>query len=196
MIEIRKGFGEKHRCEAARIYVIAFKSKFEELIGDKDSIQTIFEKTMDPDCALCAYDGNDQLIGIAGFNLGDKKLVNIQIADFINAFGYIKGLWKAILVELIFSRKPKSNQELLMDGIAVKSEFRGRGIGSQLFHALMEYAKVNNYSRVRLDVIDENPRAKALYESLGFDKTKYQKVPKFIKRKIGVSGVTSMVKEL
>ena len=196
MIEIRIGFEEKYRHQAARIYVNAFKSKFESLIGNEATIQSLFEKAMNPEYALCAYSDKDELVGIAGFNVGNKKLVDMKIKDFIYQFGYLKALWKAFLVEIIFTRKPNSNQELLMDGIAVKEEFRGQGIGSQLFDALMKYAEVNNYRKVRLDVIDENPRAKSLYQKIGFQKKGYQKVPKFLSKKIGVSGVTSMVKEL
>ena len=196
MIEIRIGVEEKYRHQAARIYVNAFKSKFENLIGDETSIQSLFEEAMNPEYALCAYNDKDELVGIAGFNVGNKKLVDMKIMDFINQFGYLKGLWKAFLVEIIFTRKPNSNHELLMDGIAVKEECRGQGIGSELFDALMKYAEVNNYRKVRLDVIDKNLRAKRLYEKIGFQKKGYQKVPKFLNKKIGVSGVTSMVKEL
>ena len=196
MIEIRKGFDDKHRCQAARIYMNAFKSKFVNLIGDEVSIQLLFEEAMNPQYSICAYNDTDQLVGIAGFNVGNKKLVDMKIEHFISQFGYLKGLWKAFLVEVIFTRKTNSNKEFLMDGIAVKEEFRGKGIGSQLFEALIKYAKSEKYTKVRLEVIDENPRAKLLYESIGFNKKCYQRVPKFVSKKIGVSGVTSMVKEL
>ncbi len=70
-----------------------------------------------------------------------------------------------------------------------------QGIGSKLIEALLEYSKSNEYKQVKLDVINENPRAKALYERVGFKSIQYEKVPKFIAKLIGVTGVTSMVKE-
>ena len=83
-----------------------------------------------------------------------------------------------------------------MDGIAVKDGNRGRGIGKQLFTELEKFASDSKMSSIKLEVIDENPKAKKLYESIGFTPTKYSKTPKFICKLIGVSGVTTMVKQL
>ena len=195
MINIRRGFEEKDRSKAAKLYVIAFKRKFEKLLGEEAILQRMFEKAMNSDFSLCAYeDGN--LLGICGFHAGKHGLVEIKGRDFIENFGLIKGLWKAFLTDMIFTRKVKSKKELLMDGIAVDKDNRGQGIGSKLFQALIEYGIEENYNSIRLDVIDENPKAKALYQKLGFKETYYEKVPKYISKLIGVSGVTAMVKEL
>ncbi|PZD92898.1 hypothetical protein DNH61_25720 [Paenibacillus sambharensis] len=196
MIEIRQGFGEKESPQASRLYVIAFKRKFEKLIGEEAVMQEMFEKAINPANCLCAYDEYSSLVGISGFHKGKNGLIDIKLTDFIQSFGLVKGLWKAVLTDLIFSRKALSEEELLMDGIAVDTRFRGQGIGSQLFEALMDYGKNNGYKHIQLDVIDENPRAKALYERVGFKKIRYQKVPAFIAKLIGVTGVTTMVKEL
>jgi ribosomal protein S18 acetylase RimI-like enzyme len=60
------------------------------------------------------------------------------------------------------------DRTLLMDGIFVASHARGKGIGSILLRAIEEQAVVLQKDRVRLDVIDTNPRAKALYERFGY----------------------------
>lgn len=57
---------------------------------------------------------------------------------------------------------------LLMDGICVDSSARGLGIGTALLEAIKAEAKTRNLAQVRLDVIDINPRARALYEREGF----------------------------
>ena len=74
MIEIRKGFDDKHRCQAARIYMNAFKSKFVNLIGDEVSIQLLFEEAMNPQYSICAYNETDQLVGINDYvSRGDRE---------------------------------------------------------------------------------------------------------------------------
>ena len=62
-----------------------------------------------------------------------------------------------------------------MDGIAVKEGNRGRGIGKQLFIELEKFANQSKMTSIKLDVIDENPKAKKLYESIGFVPTNYTK---------------------
>lgn len=195
-MEIRKGFDEKDRAIAAKLYVEAFKRKFEKLWGEEAVIQMIFEEGFNPQYCLCAYDDNDGLVGIAGFHEGDKGLIDLEVKDFIKAFGWLKGFAKACVTGVILHRKAKSREELLMDGIAVNRSCRGQGVGTLLFDALIQMGIEKNFKTLKLDVIDENPKAKALYERLGFQKTAYQKMPKFISNLIGVSGVTSMVRNL
>lgn len=196
MFKIRKGFADKDRASVASLYVAAFKSKFVNLIGKEPVLQKLFEQAVDPAYCLCAYDEQDTLVGIAGFHEGDNGFVDMKSKDFIATFGWLKGMYKAIVVDAIFTRKPQSPKEFLMDGIAVAPNSRGQGVGTQLFDALMQYGEKNGYTYIKLDVIDENPRAKALYERLGFLETRYEKVPKLLAKRIGVSGVSTMVKEL
>ncbi len=192
-MEVRLGFKEKDRIVAARLYASAFKRKFEKLIGSEDDVTSLLEKRLNPDYCLTCYH-NEQLVGLAGFHIGHKSLTDISFSNFIEQFGVFKGLLKGIVSWIIFYRKAAPQDELLMDGIAVDERFRGQGIGSQLFDALFEWTKENDYKAVHLDVIDENPKAKALYTRLGFEETSYEKIPHFIEKLIGVSGITHMRK--
>jgi len=55
-----------------------------------------------------------------------------------------------------------------MDGIFVAPAARGHGVGTALLDATIAEARTRGYAEVRLDVIDSNPRARALYERVGF----------------------------
>ena len=55
-----------------------------------------------------------------------------------------------------------------MDGIFVDEQARSRGVGSALLGAVKARAAADGLSSIRLDVIDSNPRARALYERHGF----------------------------
>ena len=58
--------------------------------------------------------------------------------------------------------------EFYADSLAVLPEYRGQGIGKRLLNALCEKAFANSFKRVGLLVDFENPKAEAVYRSLGF----------------------------
>jgi RimJ/RimL family protein N-acetyltransferase len=53
--------------------------------------------------------------------------------------------------------------------IAMVFEARGRGLGTQLMRNLMSLANKQGYKQMSLAVDDINPRARRLYERLGFE---------------------------
>ncbi len=53
-------------------------------------------------------------------------------------------------------------------GVGISSEHRGRGIGTALIQAALANAKAAGFTRVELTVRENNKRAIALYERLGF----------------------------
>ena len=59
-------------------------------------------------------------------------------------------------------------ERFLLDGLCVAAEARGQGIGTLLLDAICAEARLRGYPAVRLDVIDSNPRAIALYQRQGF----------------------------
>lgn len=190
------GIKPEHKEEVARLYALAFKTKFLKILGNPEEVAQFFKDKINTTRAISAISKDNELLGISGFQLGGTSLTNIKFATFIKKYGIIIGTFKALIFMLIFYRKPDNKKQLLMDGIVVKEGNRGKGIGKQLFDELEKFAIQNNMTSIKLDVIDENPKAKKLYESIGFVPTKYRKIPTFIYRLIGVSGVTTMVKEV
>lgn len=78
-----------------------------------------------------------------------------------------------------------------MDGIAVQEDYRGNGIGGLLLQNVLDYAKQNDFTSIRLDVIDDNPDAQRLYERWGFNPIRTQKFP-YLRWFFGFGGVTTM----
>ena len=113
-----------------------------------------------------AMDIEDQPIGIAGFYLDGEGLFEPPLSVFKQEYGW-SGIVRALA--LSFLERKKSEDVLLMDGLAVAPCARGMGIGTKLLTAVEEVARLSAKSSVRLDVIDVNPRAKALYERRGFE---------------------------
>jgi ribosomal protein S18 acetylase RimI-like enzyme len=78
-----------------------------------------------------------------------------------------------------------------MDGIAVAPDVRGRGVGTLLIEEVAAVAAEQDCREVRLDVIDTNPRARALYERRGFTAVRTESTP-YLRRLLGFGAVTTM----
>ena len=92
---------------------------------------------------------------------------------------------------MLYERKPKEGQ-LLMDGIAVRQDARGRGIGTRLLDEFKAYGREHGYANIRLDVIDTNPGARRLYERLGFVATKTEHF-EYLRWFLGFGASTTML---
>ena len=76
-------------------------------------------------------------------------------------------------------------------GIELHRDFRGTGLGTALIQHALTWGRDHGIEMVRLGVLDSNPRARALYERLGFRSTGY--IPGFVKRPDGTyDGETQM----
>ena len=53
-------------------------------------------------------------------------------------------------------------------GISIKKKAWGLGLGKLLMEKALEQAKENGFEQVELGVFEDNPRARHLYEKLGF----------------------------
>ncbi|MDD2955865.1 MAG: ribosomal protein S18-alanine N-acetyltransferase [Oscillospiraceae bacterium] len=56
-----------------------------------------------------------------------------------------------------------------LDNVAVKEEFRGRGVGSSLLEALVAYAREREMAFLTLEVRQSNEKARRLYARYGFE---------------------------
>ncbi len=143
---------------------------------------------LNADRAVCALlDG--RLVGLAGYRLGGRGLTGGTAGAVLRAYGHLRGLHRVLLLTL-FERRPGAGQ-LLMDGIAVGPDLRGRGVGSLLIEEVAAVAAEQGFREIRLDVIDTNPRARALYERRGFTAVRTEETP-YLRRLLGFGAVTTM----
>lgn len=97
----------------------------------------------------------------SSFTFADAK--NIIIFFGLRGIGVaLNGLKVETLIKL-----PKKN-EITLGHLGVVENIRGQGFGTQLIVLLMQKAKKQANEYFVLDVSEENPKAKALYEKLGF----------------------------
>jgi len=161
---ITSGFEEKHRQRAADLYMDAFGSKIGGILGTRAS--EFIAKMLQPDHAISAT-ANGKLLGIAGFKTSERAFVGGELSDLTKFYGLFGGLWRGVALSVL--ERELEPDCLLMDGICVSKDARGQGVGSALLDAVADQAKSRGLAEVRLDVIDSNPRAKALYMRKGFE---------------------------
>lgn len=188
-VRFGRGIPESHRVIAATLYNEAFGSKFAVAIGNRQQRRQFLAESLRLDFAVAAFDG-DSLVGLAGFQIAESSLTSgITYRSLIAYLGFWRGHWAAF-VFLLYERKPVSG-EVVMDGIAVASSHRGRGIGRQLLNDVVEVARAAEFRSVRLDVIDTNPRARCLYERHGFVEARTESF-EYLRWFFGFGSVTTM----
>ena len=189
-IIVSRGIALHLRERTAQLYDIAFGEKLAVAIPNIADRLSVLSKSMQPEFAIGAFAGA-HLVGLAGYSSAAGSLTGgINYSGLLAELGWWKGNRAAIVLAL-YERKAKKG-ELLMDGIVVDPAYRGRGIGTQLFSDLIAFAKSEHYSTVRLDVIDTNPRARKLYERLGFVEQSTEHF-EFLRWRLGFGSSTTMI---
>lgn len=187
------GIAGHDRLRAAEIYDEAFGAKLGIAIRRKEHRVALLRNGFQLSHAITALEG-EYLVGLAGFCTQQTSLTGgITYRSILKEVGFFKGQ-KAAIVLGLFERKALEN-ELMLDGIAVSEEYRGQGVGSALFDALIDYAKNEGFERIRLDVIDTNPDAHRLYERLGFKAMRTNSF-EVLRPLLGFGAATTMVYEL
>lgn len=188
-IVIEQGFPESLRRDAAVLYDSAFGKKLGVAIPDRDARLQLLADGFEPSYAFVAR-SNHQLLGIAGFKNAQGALTSgITFGSLRRSLGTFGSLRAAAILTL-FERELGDGQ-LLMDGIAVSPDARGKGIGTKLLNALMDYGAREGFRTIRLDVIDTNPAARRLYERVGFAATGTEHFP-YLRGLLGFSAATTM----
>lgn len=182
---------EKYYQDAIKIYYEAFEKKFSTVMTYQQAIKTL-PRLINGEQVVYALEG-ERLVGFAGIQHANKPLFKTSFSILVRNLGLIRGIY-AGLVMLLF-RRPYKKHELLLDGICVDKNIRGKGIGSALLNYIIHFASKNQYKTIRLDVVDTNPRALQLYEKIGFQVIKKRNFF-FIQRWMGFSASFTMIKTL
>ncbi len=88
----------------------------------------------------------------------------------------LKRLRKKRRNEIIFLDKEADEGDFYIDTVCVADRFRRYGIGSMLLKEAEKTALQMGYSRISLNVAQDNPYAKKLYEQIGYKDEKAIKI--------------------
>ncbi len=168
-VTIFSGLHAHQKADAARLYWEAFGGKLGRVLGPAPLALAFFERVIRADhCLAALQDG--ALIGIAGFKTTSGSFAGGGWTDLTAIYGAIGGRWRGCILWAL--NREVDNDRFLVDGICVTRTARGKGVGSLLLAGLYDEAGRRGYRSIRLDVIDANWRARALYEREGFVATR------------------------
>ena len=120
---------------------------------------------------------NGQMVGV-GSAFNAKEASAFTVADALNIFRFygfksFPTIKSGLKIEKLI--KLPEGDEIALAHLGIAPEFRGQGLGTIMIDLLKEKANKTAASYWVLDVSEENPKAKALYDRLGF-KTKEKMV--------------------
>ena len=163
MIELR--FSESERARVGALYWSAFGRKLRVAFPDAASGQAFVTENLRADRTLVArIDG--KVAGICGFHESGHGAAELSWRALQKRFGTRTAI-RALIALAPLSRSEKDGI-LVLDGICVGSEQRGKGIGTALLAAAEAHAATRGDREVQLSVVDTNPRAEVLYRRLGY----------------------------
>jgi ribosomal protein S18 acetylase RimI-like enzyme len=158
-------------------------------MGPRNLAIPFFASHLVPQFALLAIlKGN--LVGMAAAKTNAGELLSIKFLPWLRT--YRLRAFRSFITGAPFYFERREHGVLTLSSLSVNPSFRGKGIGSQLVNEFLQEGRTKGYDSVRLEVINTNVRAKALYERLGFTIVKYQTIPAPWNRWLGFSGKFEM----
>ena len=193
-VVIELGLAAGLRDQAVAVYEEAFGDKMRMAVRDQQKRMAFVQRALVADNIVVARRG-DELLGAAGLSSKGAPFAGGTLGSswdprpYRDLLGWPGALW-AVWGSRLADREPAAD-EVYVDGIAVASRARGLGIGTQLLGAICDVARDHGKRYGRLDVIDTNPRAQALYERVGYRVTKVQSF-RWKQRWVGFGAMISM----
>jgi len=161
---------EEQVDQATGICVDGLYNIFSVISKDKNVLKELFKDSFDYDMNY-AYLHNGDVVGFLGIGDASKRAAGkMKQETFERLFGKRRaGMMYKAMSSAFTNPKIKSAEEVEIEFLATASYFRGNGVGTRLIHYVC-----NNlaYESCVLDVYSSNPKAKRLYERLGFKQVK------------------------
>ena len=168
-MQIEKGIQQSEREHVAALYWQGFGEKLGRMLGPQERAVAYIACALNSDHIFCARTAAGSIAGIAGYQTPKGGLLRGNPEYLVVHYGHIGAIWRRIMFSLL--KSPFGTGSFVIDGIVVAREYRGNGIGTDLIEALAREANRQGYDMLRLEVVDDNFRAKALYERRGFRKS-------------------------
>jgi ribosomal protein S18 acetylase RimI-like enzyme len=164
-----------------------------DFLRSKREVVTLVSGSLRDDRLLVALK-DDVVVGFSGLEHSGKSFINISFREAARILGLKAYAVVIFRFVMIFNRVSPS--QVHVQSLAVSEKERSRGIGSRLLHFSMDYARSRGFAQVKLEVTGANPRARRLYNRMGFIETKVQTVPYPFSRLVGIGKVIEMIYDL
>lgn len=178
-MKIKYAIDENSIPDAIEIFRSAFASKFTSVLEDQELEIWLFGHLLNTKEGIFAYSPEGKLLGIVNYKPTTIKTDDLNFSLMRKKLGLSKSF--KLLFLLSGSASTPDPDELFLDYIAVSEEARGLGVGTRLLEEFELLARHKKASRVSLDVVGSNPRAKSLYERFGYNVVKRIQIAPFHK---------------
>ncbi len=163
---IRHGVPPQLRPAAARLYWRHFGHGLQPLRTTPRQGAALILTLMQPDQALVALGPQGGLVGIAGLRGAAGGFLSLRPQGFVAAFGPASGRLRHAALGLHASGQ--ATGDLILDGVAVRRGWRGRGIARALVAAAAAEARRLGHPGLTAQVEAGNDSALAAWGALGF----------------------------
>jgi len=192
-IKIIRNLPESFKTRAAELVYEAFQKKINSVIKEKEKAIRIITKSINYSTGFYVVYENS-LVGMAGTQSKGNRFIKAKFSYFHEEYSFFKALIKKIYFNFDSLGTIKKD-ELELTALSVQKEMRGKKIGTKLINYIILFAKSRGYKKLKLTVVDTNPLAKKLYETIGFIRLKTKNYG-FLTRSAGFEEVTYMAKNL
>ncbi len=190
---LRWGLSEELRLPAAKLIYDTFERKFRYLLSPRDKGISLIANSINPDYGLVVLQ-NDELVGIGGAKDIKGELIQVGLNTWLRTY-HIRVFQIMVVSGLFWFRRVQPNV-LWVDNLSVVASAQGQGIGTKMIQEFIRYGRERGYRTLKLEVINANMRAKALYEHIGFEITEYTAVPLPWSHLLGFTGFYRMTYSL
>jgi ribosomal protein S18 acetylase RimI-like enzyme len=135
-----------------------------------------------------------KFVGVAGAKTDKGELFQVRFITWIRTY-HIHAL-QSFFIGFPFWYERHEPGVLTLASLSIKEPFRGLGIGTKIVKEFIRYGSAEGFRTLKVEVINSNLRAKALYERLGFKKRKYTSIPRPWSFFLGFTGVYELVYSL
>jgi ribosomal protein S18 acetylase RimI-like enzyme len=194
MLDIVYPLAESQRAPAGQIYYEAFRRKLQPLIGRPAATRAVLTAGLNLAMTMGAL-ADGRLLGIAGLHSHADNFARVSLRASVAALGLAHGVYAWAALSLFVAASPCPADELRVAALAVDAAARGQGVGTRLLTAVFDQARHAGCRTVRLEVVDTNTGARALYERLGFTEIKTYRYP-LVRHWLGFSGQSVLIKKL
>ncbi|WP_246184804.1 GNAT family N-acetyltransferase [Paracoccus aestuariivivens] len=173
-IRIQHGVPQHLRGAAARLYWRGFGSGLLPLPTPPRKGIALVAATMNPDNALIAVTDRGALVGIAGLRGPWGGFLSPSGPDFHRTFGPWHGRLRHLSSKLHLSGD--ATADLILDGVAVRPQWRCRGIARALVDVAAGRARQLGHPALMVEVEAHNRDALAAWQALAFEASGRQKL--------------------
>ncbi len=178
--------------QALEIFYYSFEQKIRPLIHPKEKAIRLYSLAINQNRVYYALK-NKKAVGIIGLQYDNMDFISYGFDIIRKHFSFFRSLYLYLMLNIMKMRLEEDT--IRVDSIAVADQYRGEGIGTMLINKAIKIAKDRGYKEMILEVVNTNPRAKKLYESMGFRQKKHMKFY-FLTRSFGFSSAYVMLMKL